>query len=217
VSEVKAQVRFDDEARDVIKDEFARDMAAAQERAGAIPTPTENADLVAQAMNRLENKVAEATPAAADVVDPRPEETEAQRKARELGWELTRDSAPAADDADLVEPPAAQTTLYERMNARVELLLTKQDPGLLGAPSWAQRVEDVVRFKYEHMPRPIGLIRDPLTGKPIKAVYDKAELGRHRRRYTAMLVQVLEESSAVCGDWKKPPAAAPITVDLGAG
>jgi hypothetical protein len=150
--------RIDDEARDVMRDSFAHDMAEHQKATGKLPTPDANARLTVPIFEALEQKRAAQKATAEPSFDrePMPDDeahaaairAEAARRGRpgapdRLSIQRLPDKAPialAADPADLERGL--------RMVRRLSLLLTKPEPGILGAPSWKQRAAAVLYLKF---------------------------------------------------------------------
>lgn len=145
---------LDDEARDVLRDGFAHDMAEHQKATGKLPTPDANARLAVPVFEALEQK--RAARAEDFRHDPMPEDeahaaairSEAARRGRpgaadRLSIQRLPDKAPVAVIAD----PADLERGF-RMIRRLELLLAKPEPGILGAPSWKQRAAAVLFLKF---------------------------------------------------------------------
>lgn len=167
---------LDQEARDLARDSFAHDMAKHQrEIRGEIPTPAANEQLAAETLNRFENQQAEAKPepsAPADETATDAHMADVERRAKEKGWKVLR-----APEGGIVLPASAATRIAaERIDARLQLLLSKVERGPLGQPSWHERVLAVIRTR----------MVDP----------DRARLE---------LFQLLEDSSTTFGDWKAEP------------
>lgn len=153
---------MDQGARQNLKDSFAHDMAEHQRMTGQEPTPAANARLAVPLFEELEQKLEERRQLAAlrpDVVaDPRDEfgsgalRDECKRRGREsaadfMSIERLPDKAPiaiATDPADLERGM--------RMLRRLELLLSKPEPGILGTPSWRDRAMSVLVLKLVRAP-----------------------------------------------------------------
>jgi hypothetical protein len=175
----------DDEARDLLKDSFARDMAEHQRMTGKMPTPAENARLAVPVFERLEQKqAAQAARAADDVADRRSDEDRAADRKRELE---RRGASESAERARLVRLPdkepiavAANPEDLElglRMLRRLELLLTKPEKGIGGTPSWRERALAVVALRH---------------------------FGGDKRRAAEELGQLCEDSIPAFGPWDVP-------------
>lgn len=174
-----------DQAR-LMRETFTRDMARHQrEINGTLPTPGDNEQLVADFLERYERKKGEEKPAP---FRPGPPERQAEKRAREAGWTLTREPD-TGDDPPLVKTyDAFQAHFAARLNARIRLLLegidedgqplrtSVEERGPGGAPSWRDRVLAAIRTWQVD-----------------------------RRRGVAELLSVVEDSSASFGDWKKEP------------
>lgn len=167
--------RPDDETRAFVRDSFLDDMARHQrDIKGELPTTRANEQLVAETLTRMENESAEAPPPA-PLEDVSVEEPVAdiERRAKEKGWKLIH----GAPEGGVVLPTTSvERIAAERISARLQLLLTKEEPGVLGAPSWHDRVLAVIRTR----------MVDPMRAR-------------------LELFELLEASSAVFGDWKADP------------
>ncbi len=107
------------------------------------------------------------------------EESSAVAHAKDLGWDLTREPDSPDQELDLTEQvPAITIEFYERLNARVLLLMSKEDRGPLGQPSWKERVLSCVYLRAQKI---------------------------DRKRVSLELITLCEKSNAVFGDWKKDP------------
>jgi hypothetical protein len=152
---------MDDQARQNLKDAFAHDMAEHQRITGQEPTPAANDRMAVPFFEQLEQKLEERRqrPAPEVKVDPRAEldqgalRDECRRRGREgaadaLSIQRMPDRAPiavASDPADLERGM--------RMLRRLQLLLDKPDPGILGAPSWRERALAVAALKLLNVDR----------------------------------------------------------------
>ena len=166
------------------KDALLGDMAAHQRLTGREVTAEANDRL---AVPLFELVAAKAAAAAARVQTPRspmtPDFAAAQARANARAaakgvkpWQLKIE--PKTITRDVAQAGPHVLAMFERLSARVQLLMTKREPGLLGAPSWRDRVLAVLAEKYA---------------------------GRTQRLTSAHLIQVCEDSNASFGDWKKEP------------
>lgn len=197
---------MDDSDRTYLSDSFARDMAETQRSQGKMPTPSVNARLAVPLFERLERKQEDARLRIQPkpVTAPRPErprgmvpvqtthqsgattidrETGQVRELRDVPLELGYKMVHHHDDDEpatlhLADP--IQIAFFERMSARVGLLLSKRESGPLGQPSWRKRVYEIMSTRAVRRFTP-------------------------NQRKVA-LVALCEESNETFGDWKKDPA-----------
>lgn len=162
------------DARDFAFDAFREDMARHQRMVGQMPDTRRNEEMAAEALNQSERKRAEAKPAPPVRADPRKPKTV-------LGVTSSGHKIIRVPDVD---SPKVQRVLdplerqyARRLDARVQLLLSKRERGPLNQPSWRERVMSAMAVAL-----------------------------RDRRRGQAELVAVCEASSETFGDWKKDPA-----------
>lgn len=80
-----------------------------------------------------------------------------------------------------------------RAKPRIEMLLTKMETGPMGQPSWRQRTLAAMYFQ------------ERATKADLAGRSDLAD--NYRRQAFADMMDLLEASSAVFGDWRKDPAA----------
>jgi hypothetical protein len=208
-------------------DGLQEDMAAHQRRFSGEPTAEANRLLAVDAIQRLENEDAEKKPAPLPAMQQQAAIAET-RERREIGgrsYMLKK----GADTTLVRKANQHEAWFLSHAMPRVQLLITKHDTGPLGQPSWRTRVLAVMaiqthasslraaaedpqafaeqKLAIEQMPpleraevlKAIGAdgISD-LT--PAFALKKAAEL---ERKFLSSLCAVLEESSAVFGDWKK--------------
>lgn len=138
-------------------DLFLGDMAAHQrDRVGEV-TGAANQALAVPLFERLDQKRAEQarrmTPASASAPrtpPPPTEERASDREAKRRGFRILReDDLGPEPTGDKALPVVAtwgtrEQQLYRAVGARVQLLLSKPEPGLLGAPSWRARAMAVL-------------------------------------------------------------------------
>lgn len=188
---------------DVLKDEFARDMAGHQKRTGRMPTPAANQRLAASLFERMEAKRRDAKPVNAPAAAAKPAESQAEKRARSMGYKLVR--LPDQGKQRTLKLDEGLARFMARLEERVMLLFTGRDlrgelprglwegwhkeRGPLNSPSWHERVLAAERTR-----------RGPM------GTLSPQEREEWRKRGVAELLQVCEDSSAVLGDWKKPPA-----------
>lgn len=168
------------------------DMAEHQRRFGKEVTASENQTLAATAFERLDRERQEAKPAQANYAPP----------VRSSGTEI-RDgkhgryvvSKSATDDVKCRSASPAEHWFMTHAMPRIDLLLSKLDTGPLGQPSWSQRAMAVMQLQM----RAAGLKQRGLFMSAADA----------SRRFMFELVELLEASSAVFGDWKKDAVVNP--------
>lgn len=163
-------------------DSLLGDMALHQDQiAGCIPTPARNHAMAAELFERLDRQAAEpkvpepAPSPTRDASEPRPSDLEAAKR----GYRILRDEQLGKAETVKLGPKTLER--YEKVMARVRLLMTKKERGPLGQPTWAERVGDVLADHY-----------DPRCGATL------AERKAHAARRMAALV---DESNTTFGAW----------------
>lgn len=156
-----------------LKESFAEDMARHQRLQGKLPTPYENQKLAEPIFERVEREMAEEDyryqpPAKAEKKDRR----SLEEKAKDKGFKVWRDQKP--DKIVKFSPRDLRT--YELLRARVAKLLRCREKGVLGMPSWRDRVLAAI----------VTFCRD-------------------KKRGTQELEAVCDASAVHFGDWRKPP------------
>lgn len=161
------------------------DMAAHQTRFQGETTPDANQALAARALERLDQKQAEADgrpkyekmgPAPIPTAPP----AQAAAEAAKRGFKLVR--LPSDPGENLVAPVTGRAlAMYRGIRERVLLLLTKRESGPLGQPSWRDRVLAIQADHY-----------DVKCGRTLKE--RKAHAARR-------MLNLVEESSATFGPW----------------
>lgn len=204
-----AEVMADREALDLM----TGDMAGHQAATGRLPTPAENQALAAQVFERLDHKAAEAKPRVTP--DPPAREVDAAdsggsaaaAKAQQMGYRMLRER----DLPELVPVKMGPQTLerYEKIRARVKLLLTKVESGPLGAPSWADRMWAALSLKMTGRTEREVIAVGRLFGIELAIIHQHQ--GGKVSSAKAVL-RLVEESSAVFGPWY---ADAPAKVMVG--
>lgn len=180
-------------------DQIQADMAAHQRRFSGEATASKNQALAADAFQRLENEKADArpVPAAPSVLDAPPVVEKVERK--DVDGRAYLLSTSASDDIATRPGTPAETWFVEHAMQRLGLLMTKHDTGPGGSASWYQRTLAVMELQS----RVPGLRQAGLAG-----LAEQME-----RRYFGELMQLLEDSNRLFGDWK---AEAPKKIQVGA-
>lgn len=210
-------------------DSLQSDMAEHQRKHGGKVTAEANQRLVATEFEKLEKQ---GVFDRAERQQELPENNGSQAVEREV---IERHNLVAVKDKDTTQVRGAtvfEAQFMQHALPRLELLLTKLEPGPLGSPSWAQRVmavqqsralaaslrtwaSDPVIFRKQ---RDKASTMNPLersqmfhvlgmTGMSdftVGHLHKKAE--DLERQYLVELLQVLEDSSSVFGDWRSAPA-----------
>ncbi len=168
-------------------DDLQADMAAHQKRFSGEVTASSNQALAAGAIERVEREQAERPRLSIvpDVEGSAPIVTKTERREGKHGRYTVRTEP---DKPMLRQGTKAELDFLAHALPRVELLLTKEETGPLGQPSWKQRVLAVMEFKS----RVPGL---RLAGL-------KEEADRLDRRYLLELLALLDDSNQLFGDWK---------------
>jgi hypothetical protein len=160
-------------------DAIQEDMAEHQRSSGKLPTGEANRELAAAEFEKLAQRgafLAEPVPTA-NPVEPRP-----ARETKDVDgkkYVLTRD----AESGPLVEQPLDEREETLRILQRLRFLLTLRDPGILGGPSWQQRVVNALD----------------------KAGATQGAAMLNPRRFAREIDEVLEDSNKYFGDWRKDP------------
>jgi hypothetical protein len=173
-------------------DAVQADMAEHQRRfaPGGEVDADHNRQLAATLFERIDRKADEAPRLTSGPSLAAPRET-GERDGREYRFvrapatEQTEKAAAAPRRMLLADPRTLER--YEKMQARVNLLLEKRDRGPLGAPSWRERVLSALYW-----------------GNLTAAQLRRANLSRADadRCMAAELRAVLDASSATFGDWR---------------
>lgn len=149
---------MDREARDVLKDSFAHDMAEHQRATGKEPTPAANERLAVPLFEMLEQKLADEArrqAAAPPVkVDPRPRlagdalREECKKRGRERAADFM--AIQRLPTAQAAAPKVAPEDLERarRIERRLHLLMRHPERGPLGQPSWRERVMAVTMLRF---------------------------------------------------------------------
>lgn len=165
---------LDDEARAFARDAMASDMAAHQKLRGELPTPAENDAMLQALLEQTEQRRRDdpSWRSAPQTPDERPSQAVAEAAGR--GYQMWREPEPVNEP-----PPHRQLTpLEQKIDARVQFLLTKQERGpVADIPSWRERV--------------------------LAAMWTYR---LNRAAGARELCDVVEASSAPFGDWRKDPA-----------
>jgi hypothetical protein len=132
-------------------------------------------------LERIERQISDRKPAPAPQAKPDGEsQGKAERRAQDRGYQMLKgDALNGLTKTISVAGSAKQAEFYIKLQKRVDFLLTKEDRGPLGQPSWADRVLAAL----------------------FTCRLDKA-------RGTAELLEVCRDSVAVFGDFmadKAPP------------
>jgi hypothetical protein len=160
-------------------DLFLGDMAGHQAQFVGETTPSANQSMAAALFEQMDQKRADvagrlvSAPAAADPApaDERPSRVEAAKR----GFEF-KDESQLPDEKPIADVWSQRDVQrYEKVQRRVALLLSKDESGPLGAPSWRARVMAIMALKYA-----------------------KPEL---RVTAGAQLAALVEESNATFGAW----------------
>lgn len=167
---------IDDEARESLRDSFDADMAKSQRLRGELPSVRENEALRTSFLEQFEQRVEAGRHAGATATEAESEGV-AEQHAAERGFRMER--LPDKEPVSVVEQWDAKTLAeFQLMNARVELLLSKQDRGPLGQPSWRECVMAVLYMRIQGAPQ---------------------------AQIDARLRELCDLSAVDFGDWRKTP------------
>ena len=175
--------RINDSARDTLKECFAHDMAEHQKRIGKLPTPEENRKLVEPEFEKLERQLQDDWDRFKAKSKPRADKRSFEDKAKDSGWSYFK-----ADGEEKTDAIPRFTMDDVRARERIALLVQKRERGPKGQPSWRDMVRAMV----------VRYWRDKALGYPY-----------HLNRGAALMERILDESSKVFGDWRKPQKPEP--------
>lgn len=172
-------------------EDMQADMSAHQrEHAHVEPTGENNRKLAADLFERLDREQADALPdPIRSPAPPPPPEPKTERKEIDgKGYLVDSGGSP-----DVAMRPATETEhhLRIRMQPRIDLLLSKPESGPLGQPSWRDRTLSMMYW---------GVKLDEAR----RALRFDLVL-EYQARYEFERDTLLEESSAVFGDWRALP------------
>lgn len=188
-------------------DLMTADMAGHQVATGKLPTPGENQALAGELFERLDRKAEEKKPEV--VVDPPAvklagdgqlashlERSATERKAKEMGYRLLRgENAPKVTPVEL---SSRAIEMHEKIRLRVKLLMSKEESGVLGAPSWRDQVLAVQSLQFTGRTEGEVAAVAKTFGTKVAAIH-AAQGGRASA--AVAILKVLDESSAVFGPW----------------
>lgn len=210
-------------------DALQADMAEHQRRFRGEPTAEANRSLAVDAIARLEREQSAQKPAPPpSPMQQQPIQTTRERKEIDGRKYLLKKS----EDKTLIRKANGHEAWFlPRAQLRIALLLSKQDPGLRGMPSWRDRVmaalsiqmhatslraaaEDPEMFAAQKLD--IERMQPLARAEVLKSIgasgvsdltpeFARTKAAELERRFLAELLKVLEASSAVFGDWKKLP------------
>ena len=163
-----------DDQREILRDEFAKDMAGHQRLQGKIPTIRENDLLAKPVFERIEQEIEDAPPP----IRADPKDKEWKTKAEKDGWRVLGE--PEENAITVIDP--AHLAWWEHVRARVFLLLDKRDRGPLNHPSWYERV---------------------MAAFMTYSVFRQRKVADEKNPGFGQLMQVLDDSSPVFGDWTR--------------
>ena len=177
----------DSETRDLIE----ADMASHEARFGGEVHASRNQMLAAEALRELDRQRAE-SPVIAPEPATQPDRLTVKRELN--GHTYTIDKAP--DKTPLYRSATDfEANVLKHAMPRVKLLLSKQDEGPFGTPSWRTRAMAAFYFKIKS--------HEAATSNRT----DEADL--YERIYQQDLYELLEASNQPFGDWRKSSAPEP--------
>lgn len=169
-------------------DALEADMAGHQRRYVGEVTARANRKLAVETVEQLEKQHADAAPVAevAATPPPAPESTTRTIEDRTYHREVAPDKAPMFRTASEFEHQ-----VLRHAQPRIALLMSEEETGILGTPSWRARTMAAMYFKVKSLEaRKSGQV----------GLADNYE-----RAYQVDLQELLEASSAKFGDWRKSP------------
>ena len=165
------------------KDALLADMATHQRMTGREVTAEANDRLAVPLFERVAAQVAAQITRPVKRVAAAPDFTTAQAHADARGkaagrspWKI--EHKPPSLTRDIAKSGPHVLAMFERLQERIALLMTKRESGILGAPSWRDRV--------------LAVLAEKLSGRDVQM-------------RSAHLIQLCEDSNASFGDWKKEP------------
>lgn len=174
------------------RDAIEADMAAHQRRFSGEVTASKNESLAADALRELDRVKAESPAVAPAEPIAQPERFTQKRELN--GHTYTIDKAP--DKTPMYRSATDfEANVLKHAMPRVKLLLSKQDEGPFGTPSWRTRAMAAFYFK----------IKSHEAATSHKT--DEADL--YERIYQQDLYELLEASNQPFGDWRKAPTPEP--------
>lgn len=182
------------EARDLLES----DMARHQTRFSGEVTASSNQALAADALQQLDRERAESLP------PPPSSEVSGSAPIEHVVTERELNGQKYKIDVDVDKTPMYRTAtefehhVLRHAQPRINLLLTKQDEGPFGTPSWRIRTMAALYFKIKS--------HEAFTsGKTDEAdIYDRA--------FQQDLYELLEASNQPFGDWRKSVPAKPLII-----
>jgi hypothetical protein len=210
-------------------DGLQNDMAEHQRRFRGEVTAESNRAMAVDAIQRLDNEQAESKPAPAPAVPMQQQPIESKLERREINgssYLLKKE----ADTGQLVRKASKHEAWFlAHAMPRVALLMSKPESGPLGQPSWRARILAVMAIQahaaslraaadhpdaFAAQKRAIEAMQPLERAEILKAVgaagisdltveFAKKKAVELDKRFLAALLKVLEESTAVFGDWKK--------------
>jgi hypothetical protein len=186
-------------------DLFLGDMAGHQAVHAGETTPSANQALAAQLFERLDQKAADAERRMAPVSsspDPVPDEERPSRKeAEKRGYTFKElpDPEPSeeAPPQNVLGPRTLE--LYEKINARLRLLLSKVESGPLGSPSWRDRVLAAQSLRVTGRTEKEVAAVGRLFGLELALIHARSGGKVSAAR---AVIKLINESDAAFGSWK---------------
>jgi hypothetical protein len=169
-------------------DQLEADMAAHVQRRGGEVKALDNKTLAASAIERLEREQADVKPAASVRADPAQPVQLGGREIKDVDGKkyiIDKNIAPLK----FRTASEFEEQVLKHAMPRIALLLSKNDTGILGLPSWRQRTEAAMYFKVKSLEA---------------AASNKPDLAEHyERAFQLDVEELLEASNQPFGDWRK--------------
>jgi hypothetical protein len=194
-------------------DGLQADMASHQTRFRGEVSGEANRVLAASAIERLDQQIADEAgriqPKPPEVVAPPVEKGAEVRDVEDKRYVISKSPS---DDVKFRGASAAEAWFMAHAMERVNLLMTKMETGPLGEASWYTKTTGVMDIKREsidsHSTSRMALARGDLSA----ASMWESRAEQLDRMFFVKLMQLLEESCRVFGDWK---ADAPKRIQVG--
>jgi hypothetical protein len=170
-----------------VRDDLEADMAAHEARRGEVHADRNRA-LAADALRQLERERAGEKPVQADHNITNAPAREVQHKDID-GKRYTLDKAP--DKPMFRTASEFETNVLKHAQPRLAMLMSKQDSGPLGTPSWRAKTLAAMYFKVKSLEAKAAKQID------LETYYELA--------YQQDLTDLLESSNQIFGDWRKTP------------
>ena len=169
-----------------VRDALEADMAGHEARHGEVHA-ARNQQMAAEALESYERQAADIKPAKPEPMGSAPIERTVEKRATDRGeYTITRE----VDKPMFRTASEFETQVLAHAQPRIALLMSKQDSGPLGTPSWRSKTLAAMYFKVKSLEAKAAKQVD------LETYYELA--------YQQDLEDLLESSNQIFGDWRKP-------------